>query len=265
MAKDMSTAERSRGQHGQLVEAPVIPGTPRYHEEKAKQAVGGQRRLFSRIAHSRFGKAVGLAAGAATLVGVFGFGNGGGSSQPQPENTPTPRPTASETFNPKESALRIIDAKDDNPYDAEKIDASIGSILNLNFTEGSRGQVWPRIREATENTDGQDGQPYNVVSPSDIKEISGVAVDIKSGSELKVSNFITVPGYDADGGLGNTEGRWVALDATMQDGSEKLVYISLSRQTDPNWSVEPSAESYQVSLRSTSDLPEGLNKVEVTK
>lgn len=265
MAHDMSTAERSRGQHGQLVEAPVIPGALRDREERAKQAVGGQRRLFSRIAHSRLGKAVGLAAGTVTLAGVFGFGNGGGSSQPQPENTPTPRPTASETFNPKESALRIIDAKDDNPYSAEKIDASINSTLNLNFTEGSRGQVWPRIREATENTDGQDGQPYNVVTVSDIKEINGVAVDIKPGSELKVSNFITVPGYDADGGLGNTEGTWLALDATMQDGSEKLVYISLSRQTDPNWSVDSSAESHQVSLRSTSDLPEGLNKVEVVK
>ena len=264
--RDMA-AERPKGHEGNLVETPpIIPGTLRDREERAKQAVRGQRRFFSRIAHSRLGKAVGLAAGAATLVGVFGFGNGGGNSgQPQPENTPTPRPTASETFNPTQSALRIIDAKDDNPYDAEKIDANMGSTLNLSFTEGSRGQVWPRIREATENTDGQDGQPYNVVTASDIKEISGVAVDIKPGSELKVSNFITVPGYDADGGLGNTEGRWLALDARLQDGSEKLVYISLSRQTDPNWTIKPSAESHQVPLRSTSELSEDLNKVEVIK
>jgi len=259
--------ERPKGRERNLVEAPpVIPGAFTDRKEGAKQAVGGQRRFLSRIAHSRIGKAAGFAAGAATLVGVFGFGNGGGNSgQPQPENTPTPRPTAAETFNPTQSALKIIDAKDDNPYSAEKINASIGSTLNLSFTEGSRGQVWPRIREATENTDGQDGQPYNVVNPSDIKEISGVAVDIKPGSELKVSNFITVPGYDADGGLGNTEGRWLALDAKLQDGSERLVYISLSRQTDPNWTIESTTESHQVPLANTSELPEGLNKVEVIK
>jgi len=260
--RDMAPESR-KGIDGRLVEpTPVIPGALRDREQKVAQLTGPRRNFLSRLAHSKLG----LAAGAAAVIGVLAFGSRGGDNQPNPDTNSVPRPETTETFNPRESALKIIDAKNDNPESEEKVTANIGSALTLNITESSNGHTYPRLRTSTELVDVEGAEIYNVVSSQDVKAINGAPVDLRPGTEIRISNFISVPGYDVDGGLGGPEGEWLALEATLNDGSNKLIFVSLSNQTRSNWNKESTPSSHAVSLDKAINLPgEELNKVEIIK
>lgn len=251
--------ERPKGVDGKLIQAPeIIPGTLRDREQRA-QPLGPRRSLFSRLTHSK----AGLAAGAAALVGVLVFGLKGGDNQPNQDTSPTPRPTTSEAFNPRESALKILDAKNDNPELKTKTIAHIGSSISVSFTETNRGGTYPRLRTSTELVDVEGARTYNAVSNQDIQAINGLPVDLKPGSEIKISNYISVPGYDADGGLTRSEGEWLAFEATLNDGSNKILYMSISQKTRPNWDTDSSEYAYSTQLSQAIDQNKELNKTEV--
>lgn len=258
--RDMAP-ERPNAVDGKLVEAPdIIPGSLRDREQRASQPLGQRRSFLSRLTHSK----VGLLAGAAALIGAIALGSKGGDNQGITETSSTPRPTTTESFNSRESALRILDAKNDNPELERKTIANIGSSINVSFTETNRGGTYPRLRTNTELVDVEGPSAYNVVNNQEIQAISGVPVDLKPGSEVKITNYISVPGYDADGGLTRSEGEWLAFEATMDDGSNKILYMSISQKTEPNWNTNSNESAYSTQLSQVIDQKgQELNKTEV--
>lgn len=258
--RDMAP-ERPKGVDGQLIKAPeVIPGSLRDREQRA-QPLGQRRSFLSRLSHSKLG----LVAKTTALATILTFGIKGSNAQPNPDTSPTPRPGPTETFNSRESALKILDAKNDNPELERKTIANIGSSINVSFTEANRGGTYPRLRTSTELVNVEGPQTYNVVSSQDIQAINGVPVDLKPGSEVKISNYISVPGYDADGGLTRSEGEWLAFEATLNDGSSKILYMSISEKTRPNWNTDSSESAYSTQLSQVIDQNTELNKTEVIK
>lgn len=257
--RDMAP-ERPNSVDGKLVEAPaVIPGTLREREQKTQPL--GQRRNFL----SNFVDKLPIIAGTAALIGAISLGSRGGDNQESPDTSAAPRPGVAEGFIPKESAIKIIDANH-NPEVVKDITANIGSTLTLTITENSNGHVYPRLRTSPELINVEGAQIYNVVSNEDIQAINGAPIDLQPGSEIKISDYISVPGYDADGGLGGPGGEWLASEATLKDGSKKIIYISLSNQTRPNWDIESNSSSNSLPLSQAIDLPgQQLNKTQVVK
>lgn len=247
------------GPGNQWVEVPPVPGTPRDRGQEAQPL--GQRRSFL----SNFVDKLPMLAGTVALVGAIALGSRGGNSQPNPDTSSTPRPATTDGFIPRESAVKIIDTNN-NPQDAKDIVANIGSTLTLTITESSRGHIYPRLRTSPNKVDLQGPEPDNVISNQNVRAINGAPVDLQVGSEIKISNFISVPGYDADGGLGGPGGEWLALEATLNDGSKKLIYISISNQTRPNWDIKSTPSSNSLLLRQAIDQPDlQLNKTEVVR
>lgn len=254
--------ERPKRIDGQLIKAPdIIPGTLKAREQSATQPLG-QRRNFL----SKFVDRVPMIAGTAALIGAIALvGSRGGDTQPKPDTSPAPRPATTEGFIPRDSAVKIIDANN-NPEVIKDIVANIGSTLTLTITEGSRGHLYPRLRTSPNVVDVEGAQIDNVISGQDVRAINGAPVDLQVGSEIKISDYISVPGYDADGGLGGPRGEWLASEVTLSDGSKKVIYISISNQTRPNWNIESNPKGNSLPLSKAIDLPDQqLNKTEVIK
>lgn len=235
-----------------LVEAPpVIPGTLRDREQRAKEQKEKAQR--PRLLTPR--RALMAAAGAGILAVVLARG-GIGPENNQSQETSRPIPTPNETFEFNKNL-----AKDEILKADPNAKVNLGGQLDIAFTQGPRYQVYPRIRTSPK-IEHPDSWTYNVASPSSIDAINGVAVELKPGTQIEINNYTTVKGGDADDGLTQgAEGLWAALVLTKEDGSETLGFISLSNQTAPNWHIEPGGHT--VELKTQEKLPKNFNKVTV--
>ena len=193
-----------------------------------------------------------MAAGAGLLAIVIAKGGIGNNEKNSTESS-SPISTPSEIFNPERTKENILR---DNP-DAK---IRLGSKLDLRFTEGPGGDVFPHIRTGADVVSSHTEEMSNAILLYDIKQINGTAVDLIPGVKLEISDFTSVEGYDADyhSAYG---GEWSVVELTKDDGSIILGYISLSNQTQRNWQIE--SANTPVSLKNLNKLPDDFNKVKI--
>ena len=246
---DTKTTEQQPWNQGLVEAPPVIPGTLRDREQRAKEL--NEKPHKNRLLTPR--RAL-MAAGAGILAVVLAKG---AAVVNKPSTESSGPITQSETyeFNPDFARDKILKADPDAKV-------NLGGQLDITFTQGSRNEVFPRVRTSPRVIHPRDSEFLNIVFPQDIKAINGETVDPKPGLELEIDNYTTVTGEDADNGLTpGAEGLWAALVLTKADGSETLGYISLSNQTAPNWHIE--SGGHTVELKTQEKLPKNFNKVTV--